>query len=123
MAKGAASTEAGQREAREAIRFAAGLMRNGISDQVIQLKLTEMGYSAVQASAIVNELRRVRAQVRRRSGRRNMIIGALIGIVGVVAVLTLGQAAQGTTAYIAMWAAVLFGVAQFVGGWLQYRAK
>jgi len=123
MAKGAASTEAGQREAREAIRFAAGLMRNGISDQVIQLKLTEMGYSAVQASAIVNELRRVRAQVRRRSGRRNMIIGALIGIVGVVAVLTLGQAAQGTTAYIAMWAAVLFGTAQVIGGWLQYRAK
>ncbi len=123
MAKGAASTEASQQQAREAIRFAASLMRNGISDQVIQLKLTEMGYSAVQASAIVNELRRVRAQVRRRSGRRNMIIGALIAVVGIVAVLSLGQSAQGTTAYIAMWAAVLFGAAQFVGGLIQVRGK
>src|SRR5437588_831659 len=98
-------------------------MKNGISEQVIKLKLTEMGYSAVQASAIVNELRQVRAQVRRKSGQRNMMVGAVIGLVGIGAVLLLGQSVQGSTAYIVMWAAVLFGTAQVIGGWLQYRAK
>ncbi len=123
MVKQLASTKASKQQAREAIRFAAQLMKNGISEQVIQLKLTEMGYSAVQASAIVNELRQVRAQVRRKSGQRNMVIGVVIGIAGIAAVLWSGQSAQGSTAYIVMWAAVLFGVAQFVGGVLQYRSK
>ncbi len=128
MSKQSASTRASQpkpsqREAREAIRFAAQLMKNGISEQVIQLKLTEMGYSAVQASAIVNELRQVRSQVRHRSGQRNMIVGAVITAVGIGAVVWLGQSAQGSTAYIVMWAAVLFGLAQLIGGLLQYRNK
>ena len=123
MAKQSASTKASQNQAREAIRFAARLMKNGISEQVIQLKLTEMGYSAVQASAIVNELRQVRSQVRRKSGQRNMIIGAVIGLVGIGAVVWLGQTVQGGTAYIVMWAAVLFGLAQLIGGLLQYRNK
>jgi cation transport ATPase len=121
LAQKSASKKADQQQAREAVRFAARLMKNGIAEQVIQLKLTEMGYSAVQASAIVNELRQVRAQVRRKSGQRNMIIGAVIGLVGMGAVVWLGQSAQGSTAYIVMWAAVLFGAAQVIGGWLQYR--
>jgi hypothetical protein len=126
LASKAASKKASrskQAEAREAIRFAARLMKNGISEQVIQLKLTEMGYSAVQASAIVNELRQVRSQVRRKTGQRNMMVGAVIGLIGIGAVIWLGPRMQGSTAYLVMWAAVLFGIAQLIGGWLQYRAK
>jgi len=123
LATKSASKKASQQQAREAVRFAARLMKNGISEQVIQLKLTEMGYSDIQASAIVNELRHLRTQVRRKSGRRNMIVGAVIGLIGIGTVLWLGQAAQGSTAYIVMWAAVLFGAAQVIGGWLQYRAR
>ena len=123
MSKQSASTKASQKQAREAIRFAARLMKNGISEQVIQLKLTEMGYSAAQASAIVNELRQVRSQVRRKMGQRNIILGAVILLVGIGAVVWLGSSAQGSTAYIVMWAAVLFGIAQLIGGLLQFRNK
>ncbi len=124
MARKSASTSAKQKqEARNAVRFAAQLMKNGISDQVIQLKLTEMGYTAVQASAIVNNLHQVRAQVQRKTGRRNMIIGAVVFIAGVVVLIAAGQSVQGTATYVIMWALALFGIAQFVGGLLQYRNK
>src|SRR5215510_15136179 len=109
---------------REIVRFAAQMMKNNIADSIIQAKIVEMGMTNEQASAILNSLRQVRRQVRRKTGLRNMLIGGVICIVGIIiTVVTMAASRSGGGVYFVMWGAVIFGALQFFGGLFQYIGK
>lgn len=108
---------------REIVRFAAQMMKNNIADSIIQAKIVEMGLTTEQASAIVNSLRQVRKQVRRKSGIRNMMAGGLICIVGIILTAVTVSAARSGGVYVVMWGAIAFGALMFFGGLFQYIGK
>ena len=114
---------AAQERNREIVRFAAQLMKNGIADSVIQTKIVEMGMTNEQASAVVSSLRQVRKRVRRRTGIRNMVMGGLFCIGGIVITVVSISASKSGGFYIVTWGAILFGALQFFGGLFQYLGK
>ena len=58
-----------------------------------------------------------------RSGKKNMIYGALWCIGGIVVTAVTYSAASGGGTYIVAWGAIIFGAIQFFYGLMQYSTK
>src|SRR5260221_539363 len=117
------STDEKKQRNAEIIRFAAKLMKNGIADNVIRSKIVVMGLTDEQASAVINTLRKVRKEVQRKTGQRNMLIGGLICLAGIIITVATLSATRGGGTYILMWGAILFGGVQCTAGVIQYLGK
>jgi hypothetical protein len=61
------------------------------------------------------------AEERRAAGRKNMIYGALICIIGTAVTVGSYALASGGGTYIIAWGAIIFGAVQFFRGLQQYQ--
>ncbi|MEX0703780.1 MAG: hypothetical protein WD069_16905 [Planctomycetales bacterium] len=114
------SAEPNQEEIVESLyRYAAERMGEGDSDEEVERKLREQGLDAGAASAIVGNLAEARYQATVSAGRKNMLIGAIVCIVGIVVTVGSYSAATGGGSYVVAWGAVLFGAVQFFRGLTQ----
>ena len=104
--------------------FAAGQMRDGVAPAEIREGLAQRGLGAEAAAAVVGDLERAKVKVERREGRRNLILGALLIVVGLGATAYSYQsaAAAGGGKYVFFWGAVVCGVIQFLRGLSQATA-
>jgi hypothetical protein len=104
--------------------FAATLMRAGNKDKVVVAQLVERGLSEEQANIVVKNLKQARSKAYTQAGMRDMAIGAVICIIGIVVTVGTLSAARsnGGGSYVVAWGAILFGAAQFLRGvvnWLK----
>jgi hypothetical protein len=102
-------------------RFAAQQMERGISASRIKQNLTDQGLDDETAATVVNNLRKVRAQILRQAGPMNMLQGALWCVGGTcisIVSFELASGPQGGT-YVVAWGAVVFGGLQFFRGMFQ----
>ena len=113
-----------QQSTQEAVRaiytFAGTLMKANISDSVIRAKLIEQGLNDQAATVVITNLHKAKRKV----GRRDMLIGAGICIVGVaITVATYAAVTANRTggSYIIAWGAIIFGALQFFRGLARMR--
>jgi hypothetical protein len=101
--------------------FVATQMQNGVSGAEIQRQLIGKGLDAASANSIVCTLQEARKRLMRAAGRKNMIVGGLVCLVGLaVTVFTMQAAANaGGGRYVVAWGAVVFGAIQFFRGLTQ----
>jgi hypothetical protein len=101
---------------------AANLRKVGISSQEIINRLKRNGLDDASASAVVTNLLRMREQARRQSALKNMAVGGVIGMVGiVVTVCTYSAASTGGDRYVIAWGAIIFGGLLLMRGLRDYR--
>jgi hypothetical protein len=113
-------TEKTQEEYVQAVYgHAAGLMRDGLSDEDVEKKLVEQGLDAASAQAVVANLREIRSKQKRAQGQKNMGFGALWCIGGIVVTAATYGSASGGGTYVVAWGAILVGVVQFLQGLYQ----
>jgi hypothetical protein len=111
------SQETSQEEVVKAIyTFAAEQMKNGVSAERIQSILEEKGLDRKVAAAVVGNLRRTRYNLNQKAGRRNMIVGGLWCVGGILVTAITYSAASGGGTYIITWGAIIFGAIQFFRG-------
>jgi hypothetical protein len=98
--------------------FAANLMRAGTKEKAVVAKLVERGLSEEQAAVVVKNLKQARSKAYTQAGLRDMGIGAVICIIGIVVTVGTLSAARsgGGGSYVVAWGAILFGAAQFLRG-------
>jgi hypothetical protein len=101
--------------------LAAVQLRDGVSPSEIQAGLTHQGLDAEAAATVVGNLKQVQAKAHKDAAQKNMLLGALWCIGGlVVTVATYGAASgPGGGRYVIAWGAIVFGAAQFVRGLIQ----
>lgn len=106
--------------------FAADLMRKGESNYQIEKKLVEKGLNQADARAVVrtlsDERQRQVTQANRDAAMRNMAIGGVICVIGLV--ITIGSYSAASSSptggsYTIAWGAVIFGGFQFFKGMSQ----
>ncbi len=99
--------------------YAAGLMKNKESDEAIVADLVQKGLSQETASSLVGNLRSAIRSAKRKAGIRNIVIGSLWCVGGlVITALTYSMASGGGT-YIVTWGAIVFGAVQAIRGLIQ----
>lgn len=102
--------------------FAADHIAAGKSPSEVERLLVEQGLDAQSASTVVSNLVQARSQAYRSAGTRNMLIGALFCVGGIlVTVISYNAAANnaGGGRYVVAWGAVIFGAIQFFRGLAQ----
>ncbi len=102
--------------------YAAELMRSGKSNQDIVEALKERGLDAESAEVVVRNLHDARAKEKVEQGQKNMGLGALWCIGGLVVTGATYGAASGGGSYVVAWGAVVFGGIQFLHGLIQYTS-
>jgi hypothetical protein len=80
--------------------YAAELMKSGHSEWEIKSKLMGQGIDEESASVIVNNLITLRSQATQKAAKRNMIIGGLVCLVGIVVTVGTYAGASGGGTYI-----------------------
>lgn len=108
--------------ARAIYMHAADLMKNGMSDYQVEKALVDKGLNEADARAVVRNLGKARSSVNRDAALKNMGVGALICIVGIVITAATYSAAAnspGGGRYVVAWGAVIFGGIQFLRGLFQ----
>lgn len=101
-------------------------MRQGVSDYKIERTLTEKGLDQASARAVVDNLSRIRAEAIRKAARKNMAIGAIVCIIGLVVTIGSYSAAAASStggSYVVAWGAVIFGGTQFFRGLSQHGQR
>ena len=107
-------------------QYAAVEMQNGTPDAEIANRLMNQGLDADSAELIVSHTRSARGQVLREAGMKNMFIGGIVCVIGlVVTVVSYQMAANnaGGGRYVVAWGAVIFGAIQFFRGVFQLGNK
>lgn len=95
----------------------------GYTGRQIRGFLAEKGLSEESAALIVANVAAARHVARRKAGERNMAIGALWLVIGiVVSAATYDAAGEGVT-YLVAWGAILFGGIQFLRGLAQHQGR
>jgi len=104
--------------------YAAELMKANNSDQHIIEALMEKGISESVSEVIVRNLRNARKEVLRKAGMKNIVIGLLWCVGGIViTAFTYSLASEGGGRYIITWGAILFGGIQAARGLFQYFSE
>ncbi len=103
--------------------FAAQMMRDGQPNHKIEKALVEKGLPADAARSVVRNLNQERqrqyGQANRDAAMRNMAIGGVICVIGLVVSIGSYQAAASSPSggsYVVAWGAVIFGGFQFLKG-------
>jgi hypothetical protein len=83
--------------------------------------LKEMGFDKNVATEIIEAIKLQVLKVKKRQGRKNMLIGAVVTVIGIiVTIFTYMLASEnGGGRFIIAWGAVIFGIGQFIRGFLQ----
>lgn len=107
--------------------YAASLLREGKSSHEIRKALIERGLSEEAAYTVVDQLSRARSDAMSNAERdnavKNMLIGGVICIIGLVISIGSFQAASSSSSggsYVVAWGAVIFGGWQFLKGLMAY---
>jgi hypothetical protein len=98
---------------------AAQMMRNGASRKKIISALAAKGVPENIAGTIVDRLESAKRDASRSNAGRDMAIGAVVCIVGLVITLGTYAAASGSSSggrYVVAWGAIIFGAFQFLRG-------
>lgn len=103
--------------------YAAQLMREGHANHKIEKALVEKGLPADAARSVVRNLaderHRQYSQAHRDAAVRNMAVGGVICVIGLVVSIGSYQAAASSPSggsYVVAWGAVIFGGFQFLKG-------
>jgi hypothetical protein len=107
-------------------QFAALEMHNGTPDSEIARKLRDQGFDADTANLVVDQTRAARGQVMREAGMKNMFIGGIVCVIGLVITVASYSAAAnnpGGGSYVIAWGAVVFGAIQFFRGIFQMGTR
>ena len=100
--------------------FAAQRMASGASGAAVEQELMQQGLDPQSARTVVAELSSVRTSAQRSAGLRNMGIGALFCIGGIIAtVVTYSLASESGGTYIIAYGPAIFGGIQFIRGLCQ----
>jgi hypothetical protein len=97
--------------------FVFGQMKGKAQDSRIADALAEKGIERETAAAFVSKCRVMYRQARRKAVGKEMIVGGLWCVGGlVVTAITYGMASSRGGTYIITWGAVIFGAIQFFRG-------
>jgi len=96
--------------------FAADQMHNGLTGPQVVEALVENGMEHETATAVVEDLTRIKKRVSHEAGRKNMLVGALWCGGGLAVTAITYSAASGGGTYLVTWGAVIFGAIQFLRG-------
>ncbi len=105
---------------------AAGLVRAGKSRAEVKQALEDHGLDAEIAGTVADNIFRARTEAVQKAGQKNMLVGAIWCIGGiVVTAATYGAAASSPTggSYVVAWGAIVFGAVQFFRGVAQSAAN
>src|SRR5262245_31728153 len=75
--------------------YAAQELMNGVPAEKVEQRLVEQGLPAEAASTVVRNLLEARSNAYKQAGRRNMLIGGLVAVVGLVVTIWSYSAAAG----------------------------
>jgi hypothetical protein len=115
-----ANDQAGVQEfIKEVYQRAATLANQGKSKANIQTELLTMGLNQENASLVVANVFRLRKKAHREAGTKNIVIGALWCVGGIVVTAATYQMASGGGTYVVAWGAILFGGIQSLRGLCQ----
>jgi len=117
---GAVGAEAEER----ALSYAKDVLRQGMPRAAVEEVLRAQGFDPAAASAIVERANRTKDE-RRVAGRRHMIMGAVVCVIGIVITAWSYTVAEegGGGSYVVAWGAIVFGAIQFVRGLVQITDK
>lgn len=111
--------------------YAGALIREGKSRAEVEDALVAKGIERATAKVVIDKILTARAEtavgpvidhdggrsLKREEGSRNMVIGGLICLVGIViTVATYSAASEGGGRYVVAWGAILFGAVRFFRG-------
>lgn len=106
-----------------AMSYAKDVLRQGMSRAAVEEVLRAQGFDAAAASSIVERADRMKNE-RRVAGRRHMIMGAFICVIGIaLTAFTYSSVAEKGGTYIVWWGAIVFGAIQFFRGLAQMTDK
>jgi len=103
--------------------YAAGLYKAGLSNPQIESKLMEKGLTALSVVEIMRDIAKQRAGATKEAGIRNMFLGGLVCVGGIVVTVVTYAAAMGGGTFIVAWGAIIFGAGLFVRGLQQHQGK
>jgi hypothetical protein len=117
---GAVGAEAEER----ALSYAKDVLRQGMPRAAVEEVLRAQGFDAAAASAVVERADQTKNE-RRVAGRRHMIMGGVVCVVGIVITAWSYAVAEegGGGSYVIAWGAIVFGAIQFVRGLVQVTDK
>ena len=105
-----------------AMSYAKDVLRQGMPRAVVEEVLRSQGFDAATASSIVERADRAKNE-RRVAGRRHMIVGAIICVLGIVVTAITYSSAEHGGSYVIWWGAIAFGGLQFFRGLIQATDK
>jgi hypothetical protein len=100
-------------------REAAQMMQSGKSDYHVEQALLAKGIPADAARTVVSRLRSACSEAYRNEAYKQMAIGAVIAIIGIVVTFGTYSAAAnnpGGGSYVVAWGAIIFGGWRFIRG-------
>lgn len=101
-------------------RYAAGLMQAKLPRPQIEDRLAAQGLDRQTASAVVDNLTRLRADARKKAAKKSMLYGALWCVGGVIVTVGTLALAKGGGSFIVAWGAIIFGAIQFIKGLVDF---
>ena len=105
-----------------AMSYAKDVLRQGMPRAAVEEVLRAQGFDAAAASSIVERADQAKNE-RRVAGRRHMIVGAIICVLGiVVTAMTYSGAGHGGS-YVIWWGAIVFGAIRIFRGLSQMTDK
>jgi hypothetical protein len=116
----------GKPDAEELYNYVAACLQHGHSRAEICPRVMSYGYSEADADRFVEQVERDQRQAANppppegyggNSGATNMVMGALVGLVGIViTVATYSAASEGGGRYVVAYGAIIWGAIQFFRG-------
>lgn len=110
-----------QESANQLYNYAAQLLtvEKKSPEEALRLMM-EQGLDKESASVIIAHIRNEVKKIKKESGTKNMIYGALWLVGGTVVTVVTYSAASGGGTYFVAWGAIVFGGIQFVRGLINY---
>lgn len=103
--------------------YGAALLREGKSPNEVEEALVAKGIERKTAEVVVDKLTRTRDTAvvadRKERGAKNMMIGGLICVVGIIITAATYSGASGGGRYVIAWGAIIFGAIRFFQGLAQ----
>lgn len=107
----------------ELYAFVEKQLRYGVKPTLVHDQLREKGVSQPDAANMVSTVLRARTEANQRSGKRNMMFGALwFGGGALISAISYFVAKDGG-GYLVTWGAMIFGGLQLLNGMMQYHTK
>ncbi len=123
MAEEPAKTEASKEDVEKAVEaiyaYAGALLRQGKSPAEVEDALVDKGIERKTAAIVVDKLAVAQVNVKKEEGTKNMMIGGLICLVGIIitaASYSSASSGSGGGQYVIAWGAILFGAIRFFRG-------